>query len=447
MRTLTVLLSAAACFAADVKIPFERYKLDNGLRVILARDPAVPVVAVYMIYDVGARAEQKTRTGFAHLFEHMMFQGSTNAPKGVHFQMIESSGGVLNGSTHPDYTDYFQVLPSNKLAVALWLESDRMRGLNITEENLTNQKEAVKQERRLRADNQPYVTAIVDVWPELMFRNWGSAHSIIGSFEDLNAATVKDVAEFFKTFYAPNNAVLSIAGALDLAESKKLIASYFSDIPAQPQPKRPDLTEPPITEPRYKTYNDPLAKVPAVVMGWLGPKRRSDEYYALAMLDVVLTGGDSSRFQQNLVKGKQSVIQYESNLAWPFGTYADYKDPDSYAMNFLYKPNFTSKQIVSQVEAEIERIQKEGVPAPELERARTFLRAARINELQNVLRRATLLAQYELLDNRPDLLNTELSHFMAVTSEQIKAVATKYLGPNSKAVLEILPAPKQEATK
>ena len=175
--------------AGDINIPVEAYKLKNGLRVILSRDNAVPVVTVYMIYDVGARSEEKGRTGFAHLFEHMMFEGSANAPKGVHFKTIESNGGVLNGSTHPDFTDYFEVLPSNKLATALWLESDRMRSLAINDENLKNQKEAVKQERRLSFDNQPYNTAIVDVWPTLMFHNWQSSHSLIGSFEDLNDAT------------------------------------------------------------------------------------------------------------------------------------------------------------------------------------------------------------------------------------------------------------------
>src|SRR5690242_15161126 len=167
--------------AAEVTIPIEKYELKNGLRVILSQDNATPVVAVYIIYDVGARSEEKGRTGFAHLFEHMMFEGSANAPKGTHYSAIESNGGVLNGSTHPDFTDYFETLPSNKLATALWLESDRMKALSINEENLKNQKEAVKQERRLNFDNQPYATAIVDVWPTLVFGNWQSSHSLIGS--------------------------------------------------------------------------------------------------------------------------------------------------------------------------------------------------------------------------------------------------------------------------
>src|SRR5579885_3138326 len=229
---------------ADVTFPIESYQLPNGLRVVLSPDNAVPVVTVYILYNVGARSEEKGHTGFAHLFEHMMFEGSAHAPKGVHFQTVESNGGTLNGSTHPDFTDYYEVLPSNKLATALWLESDRMRSLAITEENLTNQKEAVKQERRLSFDNQPYQTAIVDVWPTLVFSNWQSAHSIIGSFEDLNAASVEDVAQFFKIHYAPNNAVLAIVGDIQIAEAKKLVETYFGDIAAQPQPPPPDLREP-----------------------------------------------------------------------------------------------------------------------------------------------------------------------------------------------------------
>src|SRR3954447_22056827 len=230
--------------SAEVTVPIEKYTLKNGLRVILSKDNAVPVVTVYMIYDVGARSEEKGRTGFAHLFEHMMFEGSANVPKGMHFATVEGNGGTLNGSTHPDFTDYYEVLPSNKLATALWLESDRMRSLAINDANLKNQKEAVKQERRLSFDNQPYATAIVDIWPTLMFQNWQSSHSLIGSFEDLNAASVADVTKFFKTYYAPNNAVLVVVGDLQIPETKKLVETYFADIPSQPQPKHPDKAEP-----------------------------------------------------------------------------------------------------------------------------------------------------------------------------------------------------------
>src|SRR6476661_7425392 len=258
MKYLLTLLLAPLLAAADFHVPIEKYKLPNGMRVILSQDNAVPVVAVYMIYNVGARSEEKGRTGFAHLFEHMMFEGSANAPKGMQDKVIESNGGQMNGSTHPDYTDYFEVLPSNKLATALFLESDRMRSLDINPENLQNQKEAVKQERRLRFDNQPYATAMVERWPALVYRNFQNTHSLIGSFEDLNAASVDDVRKFFKTNYAPDNAVLVVVGDIQIPEAKRLIAGYFSDIPSQPQPKHPPLSEPP-AKPQSDIYKDPLA--------------------------------------------------------------------------------------------------------------------------------------------------------------------------------------------
>jgi predicted Zn-dependent peptidase len=428
--------------AADFNVPIERYTLPNGMRVVLSADNAVPVVAVYMIYNVGARSEEKGRTGFAHLFEHMMFEGSANAPKGMQDTVIEGNGGQMNGSTHPDYTDYFEVLPSNKLATALFLESDRMRSLDISAENLQNQKEAVKQERRLRFDNEPYATAIVERWGQLAYRNFQNSHSVIGSFEDLNASTIDDVRKFFKTYYAPNNAVLVISGDIKIPETKKLVAAYFADIPSQPQPKRPDLSEPAGAKPQSDVYRDPLANVPGVVIGYPGPARRSPDFDALYMLDATLTGGDSSRFQLGLVKGKQSVLQFEANPGWPTAGPNDYKAPEFYGIFMLYKPNFTGKQIVDQVQAEIARIQKEGVPADELARVRAFVRSSSIVSIQSALGRARLLGQYELFDGNPGLINSELDRYLAVTSDQIQAVAKKYLAADKRTVLEIVPAPK-----
>jgi len=439
----TSLLMGAAFLgkSAEVTIPIEQYQLKNGLRVILSKDNTVPVVTVYMIYDVGARSEEKGRTGFAHLFEHMMFEGSANAPKGTHFAAVESNGGTLNGSTHPDFTDYFEVLPSNKLATALWLESDRMRSLAINEENLKNQKEAVKQERRLSFDNQPYATAIVDIWPTLMYGNWQSSHSLIGSFEDLNASSVADVAKFFKTYYAPDNAALVIVGDIQSADARKLIETYFGDIPSQPQPKHPDMTEPADFQGRTEVHKDPLAKVPGVIIGYPGPKRRSPDYYAIIMIDAILTAGDSARFRMDLVKGKQSVVQYEANLAWPFGNSLDYRDPEDYGIFVLYNPNFTATQIVDQVQEEFAKLQNQGIEAKDLERVKTQLRASIIKDMQSSLSRARALAQYAIVDGDPALINTELDRMLAVTSAQIQAAAKKYFVAQKRSVLEIAPAP------
>ena len=441
-KTLLLLMAAALALSAaapKIDIPIEKYQLSNGLRVVLSRDNTLPVVTVYVVYDVGARSEERGRTGFAHLFEHMMFEGSANIKKGEHMKYVESNGGNFNGSTHPDYTNYFETLPSNKLALALWLESDRMRTLAVTPENLANQKEAVKQERRLSFDNQPYSAAIIDVWPGLVFQNWQSSHSLIGSFEDLNAATIQDVTKFFKTHYAPNNAVLTVVGDIQTADAKKLVEDYFRDIPAQPQPERPDLSEPQPLKPRTVLYKDKLAKVPAIVVGYLGPRRNSENFYALNLLDALLTEGDSSRLQLDLVKGKKSVVQYEASLGWPFASGEDYKDPGSYATFLVYKANFSADQIADQYQDEISKIQNMGVTVADLDRARTLLLAGKLKDLQTCFGRARLLANFELLDHAPEEINTLLDHYAAVTPSQVQAVAKSYLNANQRVALSIQP--------
>ncbi|HTA46175.1 MAG TPA: pitrilysin family protein [Bryobacteraceae bacterium] len=442
--------AASLAFAAgesDFHIPFEKYKLQNGLRVVLSRDTAVPVIAVYLIYDVGARAEEKGRTGFAHLFEHMMFEGSANLKKGDHFHYVQANGGELNGSTHPDYTDYFETMPSNKLGLALWLESDRMRSLAITPENLKDQQEAVKQERRLRFDNEAYNTAIIDKWPALVFGNFQSSHSLIGSFEDLEAASVDDVAKFFKTYYAPNNAVLVIAGDFDSSDAKKLVEQYFGNIPSQPQPVRPDMTEPARTQGKTETVADQHARVPGVVIGWPAPKRHTDEWYALGMLDAVLTSGESSRMQLDLVKGKQTVIQFDVGLGWPFAGFNDFKDPGEYAAFLLYKPNYKPQQIVDEVQEEIDRIAKDGVDDKELSRVKAVMRFQKVSGLQSSLARARLVGQYELLDGKPEMMDQDFTNLFKVTSPEIQAVAKKYLMASRRDVLMIQPAPPTPAPK
>jgi zinc protease len=274
-----------------------------------------------------------------------------------------------------------------------------------------------------------------------MFRNWQSSHSLIGSFEDLNASSVEDVSKFFKTYYAPNNAALVIVGDIQPGDARKLIETYFGDIPSQPQPKHPDMTEPPGFQAATKVQKDPLARVPGVVIGYPGPKRRSPDYYALNMIDAILTGGDSSRLRQDLVKGKQSVIQYEANLGWPFASTLDFRDPEPYAMFILYNPTFTAKQIVDQVQEEIAKLQNAPLDAKELDRVKTLLRATVVKEMQGSLSRARKLAQYALADGNPELINTELDAMLAVTPAQIQAAAKKFLTPDKRAVMEIVPAP------
>jgi len=423
----------------DFQIPVERFVLPNGLRVVLSRDNSVPVVAVYLLFDVGSRVEVEGKTGFAHLFEHMMFQGSDNAPKGMHFQWIESNGGTMNGSTHWDYTDYYEVLPSNQLALGLWLEADRMRGLAVTQENLDNQRDAVKQERLMSFDNQPYATALLERWPEVAYRNWQNSHSLIGSFEDLDAASVEDVHHFFRTYYAPNNAVLTISGDFDSAEARRMVEEYFGDIPPQPQPTRRSLEEPAWEEPIWTRVEDPLAQVPAVIVGYPGPKRRSDDYFTLVLLDMVLTAGESSRLFQALVKDQQSLIQFEAALGWPFASSIDYREPGRYSFFLLHNPAFTAEQIRQQLETELQRVATEGVGEDEMLRARAMLRSSRVSQMQSCLSRGMTIGRYELFDGDPNLVNEDLQRLLRVEASEIQDLAGRLFRRDQQAVLEVAP--------
>jgi zinc protease len=423
-----------------VHIPFEKYKLGNGMRVVLARDTAVPVVAVYLIYDVGARSEEKGRTGFAHLFEHMMFEGSAHVKKGEHFSYVSAGGGEVNGSTHLDYTDLFETMPSNQLALALWLESDRMRSLTVSEENLKIQKEAVQQEKRKNIDSQAYRAAIAEKWPALIFSDFHNAHSLMGSSDDLAAATVADIAAFFRTYYAPNNAVLVISGDFESVEAKRLITGYFGDIPQQPQPKRADIKEPLRTEGKTETVKDPNARIPALIVGWPGPPRHSPDWYALYMIDAILTSGNSARLKLNMVKGRQSLLQADANPGWPGAGPDDYKDPAYYAGLLIYKPNFTPREILDQYQGEVDRLARDVVGQTELERVQSVVRAARATATQTALSRAKLLGIHELLDGDPGYSEKDYANLLSVTPEQIQAAAKKYFTVGRRDVLIIEPA-------
>ncbi len=438
-------LPAFAAFAADdtIHIPFEKYKLGNGMRVVLARDTAVPVIAIYVIYDVGARVEEKGHTGFAHLFEHMMFEGSAHVKKGEYFNYIAAGGGEANGTTHIDYTDFFETLPSNRLALGLWLESDRMRGLTITEESLKVQKEAVMQERRKNYDTLPYRPQLSDRWPALIFGNFSNTHSVLGPAGDLNSPTVEDVEKFFHTWYTPNNAVLVVSGDFDVPAVKKLIAEYFGDIATGPQPKRPDLTEAPRSEGKTETVIDANARLPAVVIGWPAPPRHSVDWYALNVMDAVLTSGESARLKLDMVKGAQSLLQSDSGIGWPTATDLDFKEPASYATILIHKQSFTAREMLDKYQSELDRLVRDGVGSTELERAKAVMRFARAAGAQTVLSRAKLLGQHELFDGDPGYGEKDSAGLLAVTSEQIQAAVKKYLTVGRRDVLVIQPGLKQ----
>jgi predicted Zn-dependent peptidase len=411
--------------------PLTQFKLSNGLRVILCEDHAVPVVSVAIYYDVGSRNEKLGRTGFAHLFEHMMFQGSENVPKAAHFQYIFNAGGTMNGTTSTERTNYFETLPASHLPLALWLESDRMRSLKITQENLDNQRSAVQEEKRLRYDNQPYVNAFLRT-NELIYRNPANAHSTIGSMEDLDAATIEDVQEFFRIYYAPNNAVLTIVGDFDSAEASDLVHKYFDDIPSQPSPPPVDTSEPEDVATTQEVYHDTLAPAPAFVLGWKIPPRRTPEFYAISLAADLLFEGDSSRLYQKLVKGDESVVSIQGGID-------ERRGPSAIYIFALPKPGEEVAAIRDQIFDEIRSLRASGPSAEEMEKLRNSLCNDVVRGRQSTMYRAQRLAEYALYDGDPTLVDSELDQYLAITPEQIKNSVERFLDVDNRVVLDIVP--------
>jgi zinc protease len=410
----------------------EQFTLSNGLRVILSPDNSVPVVSIAVYYDVGSRNEKFGRTGFAHLFEHMMFQGSENVPKAAHFQHIFNAGGTMNGTTSTERTNYYETLPANHLPLALWLESDRMRSLKVTQENLDNQRQAVQEEKRLRYDNQPYVNAFLRI-NELIFRNPANAHSTIGSMEDLDAATIDDVQEFFRIYYAPNNAVLTISGDFEKQEALALVRQYFESIPRQPTPPGVDVSEPNEVAQTWETFYDKLAPSPAFVLGWKIPPRRTPEYYALALAGDLLFEGDSSRLYQKLVKGDESVVSIQGGVD-------ERRGPSAWYIFALPKPGQAVATIREQIFSEIKDLATAGPSAEEMEKLRNSLSNDAVRGRQSSMYRAQRIAEYALYDGDPQLFDSELGIYLAITAEQIKAAVNRFLNIDNRVVLDIIPA-------
>jgi len=413
--------------------------LKNGLRVILSEDHSAPVVSVALVYDVGARSEEKGRSGFAHLFEHMMFQGSENIAKSEHFKLVSNAGGSTNASTHHDFTNYYERVPSNEVKLALWMEADRMRSLKITEENFQNQLETVKEEKRLRVDNQPYGLAAIRV-DEVTFDNWTNAHAVIGSFEDLEASSIEDVRKFFKTYYAPNNAVLAIVGDIDPAEVHKSVEEYFSNIPRQPDPPKPNVDEPPITKARYELIKDKLAEMPAYWMQWKIPSSRDPEYFPFSVLENILSSGESSRLYQRMVKGDQTALRADAGIDSRRG-------PGAFGAFVMFKPNTTAEKSRAVLWDEIEKLKTTPVTQAELDKAknqilRGFFSSNSSSSLQKTLSRANMLAEYAAFYGDTKLIDQDIEAVMKVTPADIQAVAKKYLTRDSVVVVDVVPDKK-----
>ena len=430
-------LTAAAPASAQAPIEHEMYRLDNGLRVILVQDHSTPIVTVDVWYNVGSRNEKLGRSGFAHLFEHMMFQGSENVGKADHMQLIQEAGGTMNGSTNDDRTNYYQTLPANRLNLGLWLEADRMRSLAVTQENFENQREVVKEERRLRIDNQPYVPAFVEGLTMLYdsTRCFPYAHTVIGSMDDLNAAEVPNVQAFFDLYYAPNNATLVVVGDFDIGDAKGLIQQYFDDIPRAGDP-------PPVhCEADYSpgagehTWEDPLANLPAVIIAFRAPPYSDPATRSLELLDPILGQGESSRLNRILVREKKTAFATFSFLNPRSG-------PGFYAVAAIANQGISIDTLTAQLREQVANILADGVTDEELEKAKNTFRARNIFGRQTTFQLAERVQFFAHYHESLDDINTNLDRYMATTVEDIRRAAARYLSPENS--LTILVVPKEE---
>jgi predicted Zn-dependent peptidase len=422
-----VRLSAAPSRADQWKLPLAVKTLDNGLTIVVSEDHSSPTFGISVVYRTGFRLEPKGRTGFAHLFEHMMFQGTPQAPKGTFDRVVEGGGGNNNGSTRYDYTDYIASAPVSALDAILWLEADRMRGLDLSPENLKNQQEVVKEEVRVNVQNRPYGLFF---WTDVAgkaFDRWENAHDGYGSFADLDAASLEDVKRFFETYYAPNNAVIGIAGDVTAADVFAKVEKHFGAIPRRVLPSTPDLSEGPNSGERTAQQSDALAKVPAVAVGFKLPSRGSPDYAAATVLGDLLAAGDASRLYLGLVKGKELLLQVSGGVAWPFEGPWYMNGPTLLTVFGLYKPDSSGQAVVDAIQQEIERVAAQGVPPAELARVKTKMRSDYFANMESFVSRADYVAIQQLLTGRAEEVNEIPGRIEAVTAEQVRRVAASHL--------------------
>ena len=421
-----------------LQIPIHSSKLRNGLRVVIAPDATAPVITVGIYYKIGFRLEPQGRSGFAHLFEHMMFQGSENAPKMQHIKLINSSGGVLNGSTMYDVTNYYQAVPSNAIERVLWLEADRMKALKVDDENLCNQRDVVKEEVRVNVLNQPYGGFPWLDMPPVAFRNWANAHNFYGDFADLDAANLADVQKFFKTYYVPNNAVLLMLGDINVEEGVALATKYFADIPAGTAPPFADPTEPPQKEERRGHLEEKFGTLPAMAIGYVMPQRRTSEWCAMALLDQALHGGRVGRIYRNLVLEKQMAVEADGGIDDIFG----YNGPTQMTTRILHKPEYSSEETLKAFDEVIREVRENGITEDELQQIKVKWRSDYYSTLEGgrggYMPRyglMHLLACFTLFDDAPQLVNTILDGFLAVTKQEVHAAAKEYLRLENRAIV------------
>ena len=440
------LIVAALMFACTDKtsesnkafqIPVEYYKLKNGLKVILSQAHTAPTVTVAVYYNIGFRIEPKNRTGFAHLFEHMMFQGSENLGKMEFIKLVQQNGGVLNGSTRFDFTNYFEVMPSHKLETALWAEADRMKGLDITQENLTNQQGVVKNEVKVNVLNQPYGGFPWLDMPQYANENWYNAHNFYGDLADLDSAKLEDVDSFFKTFYAPNNAALAVVGDFEIEDAKKWIAQYFESIPSATLPPQPDISEPRQEQEKRKVKEDKLANKPAIAIAYKMPDRGTPEYYAMGLIDQILLQGQDSKLFNKLVQERGYTGSVDGGINY-LGNMYNYNGPMLWMADLVHDATVPADSIVAVFEEAIKELSS--VTSEDTELAIVKLRSSLYSILGgNGIGRADLLATFALFDDDPARINSIENEFKKITPDVIKKTVEEYLRPTNRTILIVDP--------
>jgi zinc protease len=447
LLALMIVVPGRAAGAADeFRVPVEYYKLPNRLRVVLSPDHTAPTVCVGVYYRIGFRIEPRDRTGFAHLFEHMMFQGSQNLGKMEFIKLVQQNGGVLNGSTRFDFTNYFEVMPSNKLETVLWAEADRMRGLAVTEENLKNQQGVVGNEVKVNVLNQPYGGFPWIDMPLAANSNWYNAHNFYGDLTDIDAAQLEEVKKFFDTYYTPNNAVLVIVGDFDSTEAKKFVEKYFGPLKAAQVPLPPDLAEPRQDKERRVNRKDPLAPQPAIAIGYHMPDRNTPEYYAMGLINQMLIQGDDSLLRQELVEKRGLTDEVDGGINL-LGNMFNYQGPMLLIANLTYDPTTKTETVLEAMDRVIEPLRSKPVDQNTLDRARVKLRSSLYDTMGRFggFGLMDLLASFALFDDDPARLNTLVVEFQKVTPELVQKTAQEYLRPTNRTVVTIEPSKKDAA--
>ncbi len=425
--------------ASKFEVPVTYYTLENGLKVILSEDTTSPTAIVAVYYNIGFRNEPRDRTGFAHLFEHMMFQGSDNLGKMEFIKLVQENGGILNGSTRFDFTNYFEIVPSHKLETMLWAEADRMKGLNISQENLENQQGVVKNEVKVNVLNQPFGGFPWLDMPQYANENWYNAHNFYGDLEDLDAASLEDVSSFFDTFYAPNNAAISIVGDIDVAQTKAWIETYFGSIPSATLPPEPDISESRQEEEKYFMKNDSLANKPALALAYHMPERNTPEYYAMGLLDQILIQGDNSLLVQKLENEKGFTSDVSGGINY-LGNMFNYKGPMLWMYDFTFDDPESKEAIMQSIDSVMTGL-RDQIDQQMLDQAIVKIRSQLYDDIGGTfgLGRADLLCSFALFDDNPDRINTLEDEFKKIDVETVKNTIDNYLRTSNRTVLEVNP--------